>query len=225
MSKQVYGVVARSSVAAIKARAAKLKLTVPLFPGDGSVAAVLAHIKALEMGYQKPVIIAVAAAFGSLADYAAAVMVAHQFRAVFEVDVDAVLPAEDSKEVIDAVAKLTREMKNYGADPKVVKQVLGRAPYGYIRAHKELVIDAGAAALIALAFKLRDEGQTIDKILGVLRKKFPKATTTASGGEWHKARVARILRRDDMYRKGKFRDCDGKHYTRSDLIIAPKGDA
>jgi hypothetical protein len=222
MSKQIYGVVANSSVAAIKARAKKSQMAEPLFPGDGSIAAVFAHIKAVEMGYQSPQIFASTAAFSSAAAFVAAQSVASQYRASFNLDGSFdEEPAEDSKEVIAEIAKLITEMKKYGPDASVVKQVLGRAPYGYLRVNKKLIIDPGAAALIALSFKLRDKGQTIDTILIALQKKFPEATTTASGGQWHKARVARILRHDDMYRHGKFRNCDGKRYTDPTLIIAP----
>lgn len=222
MSKQIYGVVVRSSVAAIKARATKLKLGVPLFPGDGSVAAVLAHIKALEMGYQKPMIVAVHASFPTDADLVAAQMVASQYRASFVLDVTpAKPPAEDSKEVIAAVAVLTREMKKRGVDPSVVKQVIGRPPYGYVRIDKKLLIDSGTAALIAECFRLKDLGQSIDRICEAVCVKFPVATTTSTKSHWHKARVARILRQAEMYRHGKFRDCDGKRYTDSKLVIAP----
>ncbi len=222
MSKQVYGVITHSSVAAIKARAKRSRMIEPMFPGDGSVAAVFAHIKAVEMGYQNPQIVASTAAFKTPAAFVAAQSIASQYRASFVLTgtIDD-LPAEDDKEVIAEIAKLITEMGKYKADPAIVKQVVGRPPYGYLRVSKKLIVDPGAAALIAEAFRLHDKGQTLDVIVDALKAKFPDATTTSSGGVWHKARVSRILRRADMYRHGKFRDCDGRRYTSAALVIAP----
>jgi hypothetical protein len=221
MSKQVYGVTTGTSEDEIKARAKKLKLPVPLFPGDGTIAAVLAHVKALEMGYQKPIILASERAFKTNLILAAASSAAAQYRAVIMLEHDTSGHLEDDDEAAHEIAKLLAEVSKYGADPTVVKQVLGRPPYGYLRVKGVLQIDAGAAPLIEESFVQRDKGKSVEAILDVLLKKFKEATTTVSGERWHKARVARILRRADMYREGKFRDCDGKRYTNSDLIIAP----
>lgn len=223
MSKQTYGVTSNSSVTSIKARAIKLKLGVPLIPGDGSVAAVLAHIKALDLGYQKPTIITTKGLFLSAADMVAAQSVASQYRASFLMEGAPTkdLPSESSKEVISAIAELLREMGKRDADPSIVRQVIGRPPYGYVRIDKRLMIDSGTAALIAECFQLKDTGKSIDKICEEICIKFPAATTTSTKKHWHKARVARILRQAEMYRHGKFRNCDGKRYTNSKLVIAP----
>lgn len=219
MSKQIYGVTTGSSVEEIKARAKKLGFGVPVFPGDGSLAAVLAHIKALDIGYQTPAIIA-GNLFKSHSEVMAASKVAHEYHATIYVLTGDLTPADEKAQQASEKA-LRAAMTKYGVDQSVVKQVLGRAPYGYVRTKRVLAIDEGAAALITTIFEHRDNGETLEEILSVVLKKFKEATTTSTGERWHKARVARILRRVDMYRLGKFRDCDGRHYTDRDLVIIP----
>lgn len=96
----------------------------------------------------------------------------------------------------------------------------GRPPFGYRVVNRELEIDDEAAAVVRRIFGLHRRGIDQATIVAVVARECPQRC-----GHWHKRQVGRVLEREDLYARGRYRPRTGaQEVERPELIILQERD-